>query len=162
MTDELKNPESFEPDTKEWEQQMEALQAAQKVYIQQAFKWLIDFVTSYFPEDQLAAEDVMTEVHFFHSVIEQGKPLGVLVYRFRKAQDKQAYYAEMREEVRAELGVPEVLFVDTETSRFEAPAALPEDGAIVEIPVETLSSRIRELREELKRRARLRDLRASL
>ena len=68
----------------------------------------------------------------------------------------------MAREVREELQVPEVMFVDTETSRFEAPAALPEGEPFVEMPADSLCGRIRELREELKRRVKLRSLRDSL
>lgn len=147
---------------KEMEEQLQAFQVSQQVYLEQTFKWLIDFVSSYFPEDQLAIEDVVTDIHFIHSVVEKGSPLGALVYRFRKVQDKKAYFEELREDYREGLGVPEVLFVDSETSRFEGPATLEAQEGIFEIPPEQLTAKMRELREELKRRAKIRQLRESL
>jgi hypothetical protein len=162
MVGDGKGPGGFEPDQEAWEEQLEALEAAQRVFVERHFKWLVDYVTSYFPEDSLAAEDVVTDVHFLHTVVEDGKPVGMLVYRFRKARDREAYFGEMAREMRKEWGVPEVLFVDTETPRFDAPAALPREGAHVEMPEEALCGRIRELREELKRRSKLRALRDSL
>ncbi len=146
----------------EMEAQMKAFQAAEQIYLEQSFKWLIDYVASYFPEDQLVVEDVVTDVHFIQSVVEGGKPLGALVYRFRKVQDKKAYFNDLREEYKEGLGVPEVLFVDSETQTFAAPAALDSESGIFEIPPKEITSKLRELREELKRRAKVRQLRESL
>lgn len=149
-------------DAQEWERQMRRLEEAQRVWIERHFRWLIDYVASYFPEDSLVAEDAVNDVHFLHSVVEGGTLLGYLVYRFRKGRDREAYYAEMARELAEDLGGAEVLFVDTETARFAAPEALPGEGSFVEIPEEALCGRIRDLREELKRRAKLRALRDSL
>ncbi len=162
MSTEGKGTGAFDPDQEGWEDQLEMLENAQRLFVERNFKWLIDHVTTYFPEDTLAVEDMVTDVHFIHTVAEAGKPVGVLVYRFRKARDRAAAYGELAREMATELGVPEVLFVDTETSRFAAPAALPEDAVFVELPEEALAGRIRELREELRRRARTRALRDSL
>lgn len=151
-----------EPGDASWDDQVEMIREAQRVYVERQFKWLIDYITAYFPEDKLVAEDVVTDVHFLHSVVEQGKMLGVLVYRLRKAPDKKAYFEEMAGEIREELGGAEVLFVDTETSRFQAPDPLPKGEPYVEIPAEGLTGRIRELRDELKSRAKMRSLRDSL
>ena len=146
----------------EMEEQLKAFQLSQQVYLENTLKWLIDFVASYFPEDQLAIRDLDLEVHFLHQVIEGGKPLGVLVYRFRKFVEKKDYFKEMAEDYREGLKLPEVLFVDTETSRFEAPKTLEGDDPFFEIPGEKLTGKMRELREELKRRSKIRQLRESL
>jgi len=146
----------------EMEEQLKAFQESQQIYLEQAFKWLIDFVASYFPEDQLAIEDVVTDIHFIHSVVEKGKSLGVLVYRFRKVQDKKAYFNELKEDYREGLKAPEVLFVDSETSQFQAPATLESEESVFEIPPDQLTGKMRELREELKRRVKLRQLRESV
>ncbi len=146
----------------EMEEQIKAFQQSQQVYLEQTFKWLIDFIASYFPEDQLAIRDMDLEVHFVHQVIEAGKPLGALVYRFRKFVDKKDYFKEMAGDYKEGLKLPEVLFVDTETSKFEPPESLEGDGPYVEMPGDKLTGKIRELREELKRRARLSLLRQSL
>ena len=146
----------------EMEEQLKAFQLSQQMYLEQTFKWLIDFIASYFPEDQLAIRDMDLEVHFVHQVIEQGKPLGALVYRFRKFVDKKDYFKVMAGDYQEGLKLPEVLFVDTETSKFEPPESLEGDEPFIEMPGEKLTGKIRELREELKRRARLRLLRQSL
>lgn len=144
------------------EEQLKAFQASQQAYLEETFRWLIEFVASYFPEDQLVARDLDLEVHFIHKVAEGGKPLGALVYRFRKFQDKREYFAEMSEDYREGLALPEVLFVDSESSKFEPSAApAPEEGYL-EIPPEKLTGRIRELREDLKSRAKVRRLRDSI
>ncbi|HTC19601.1 MAG TPA: hypothetical protein VK859_02060, partial [bacterium] len=90
----------------EMEEQLKAFQLSQQLYLEQTFKWLIDFVASYFPEDQLAIRDLDLEVHFIHQVIEGGKPLGVLVYRFRKFVEKKDYFKEMAEDYREGLKLP--------------------------------------------------------
>ncbi|HVM33313.1 MAG TPA: hypothetical protein VMU88_09290 [bacterium] len=157
-------PPDPEPTEAQVEANLRALQEAQQAFLEQSFKWLIDFVGSYFPEDQLALEDAVTDVHFLHRVVEGGKPLGALVYRFRKIQDKKAYFNDLAQDYREGLEVPEVLFVDSETADFAppAPGALEGDEALFEIPAAQLTAKLRELREELKRRARLRQLRESL
>ena len=160
--DEKNNPIQPELSRAEMEEQMKAFQAAEQIYLEQSFKWLIDFVASYFPEDQLVVEDVVTDVHFIQSVVEGGKPLGALVYRFRKVQDKKAYFTDLRDDYKEGLGVPEVLFVDSETAQFETPASLGSEDGIFEISAGHVTSKIRELREELKRRAKIRQLRESL
>lgn len=146
----------------EMEEQLKAFQHSQQVYLEQTFKWLIDFIASYFPEDQLAIRDMDLEVHFVHQVMEGGKPLGALVYRFRKFVDKKDYFKELSGDYQEGLKLPEVLFVDTETSRFDPPESLEGQEAYIEMPGDKLTGKIRELREELKRRARLRLLRQSL
>ncbi|HEY5039314.1 MAG TPA: hypothetical protein VIJ93_09610 [bacterium] len=151
-----------EPSEKEMEEQLEALRLSQQVYMEQSFKWLIEFVASYFPEDQLAMEDAMTDVHFIHTVVEGGKPLGALIYRFRKFQDKKAYFSEIEQDYREGLEVPEVLFVDSETSKFDPPASLEGEGNLFEIPAEKLTAKLKDLRGELKRRTKIRQLRDSL
>jgi hypothetical protein len=160
--DEKNIPAQPELSQAEMEEQMKAFQAAEQIYLEQSFKWLIDFVAGYFPEDQLVVEDVMTDVHFIQSVVEGGKPLGALVYRFRKVQDKKAYFGDLRDDYKEGLGVPEVLFVDSETAVFESPASLESEDGIFEISARHVTSKIRELREELKRRAKIRQLRESL
>jgi hypothetical protein len=146
----------------EMEERMKAFQAAEQIYLEQSFKWLIDFVASYFPEDQLVIEDVVTDVHFIQSVVEGGKSLGALVYRFRKVQDKKVYFNDLREDYKQGLGVPEVLFVDSETQVFAPPADLDNGDGVFEISPKDLTSKLRVLREELKRRAKVRQLRESL
>lgn len=160
----VQGPEGEEKELSEaeLEEQLKAFQKAQQVYLEQNFKWLIDFVASYFPEDELAIRDLDLEVHFIHRVVEGGKPLGALVYRFRKFSDKTDYFKEMAEDYREGLEVPEVLFVDSETSRFEAPQNLGEAGYYVEIPPDKLTGKIRELREDLKKKAKLRQLKESV
>ena len=153
--------DGFGPGDPFWEE-AEMLREAQRLYVERTFSWLIEYITSYFPEDRLAVEDVVNDVHFIHTVVSDGKVAGVLVYRFRKARDKKAYFEEMASEIREETQGAEVLFVDTETSRFEAPASLSGDDPFVEIPSEGLLRRIRELREGLKGRARMRSLRENL
>ena len=135
---------------------------AQRIYLQESFKWLIEFIASYFPEDQLALEDAITDVHFLHTVIESGKPLGALIYRFRKVSDKKTYFSEMEKDYLEGLGVPTLLFVDSETPHFEAPSNLQTTENFVEIPPDKLTGKIRELREDLKRRAKLKELRDSV
>ena len=125
------------------------------MYLEQTFKWLIDFVASYFPEDQLAIRDMDLEVHFIHKVIEGKKELGALIYRFRKFVNKKDYFADMGEDYRDNLELPEVMFVDSETSEFEPPKSLETDGNFLEIPPEKLTGKMRELREEIERRAKL-------
>jgi hypothetical protein len=160
--DEKNIPAQPELSEKEMEEQIQAFQASQQIYLEQSFKWLIEFVARYFPEDQLAIEDVVTDIHFIQSVVEGGKPLGALVYRFRKMQDKKAYFNDLREDYKEGLGVSEVLFVDSETPQFSAPASLENEDGIFEISPKDLTSKLRELREELKRRAKVRQLRESL
>ena len=108
----------------EMEEQFKAFQHSQQVYLEQTFKWLIDFIASYFPEDQLAIRDMDLEVHFVHQVKEAGKLLGALVYRFRKFVDKKDYFKELAGDYAEGLKLPEVLFVDTEISKFEPPESL--------------------------------------
>lgn len=150
------NPELGE---KELEEQLKAFQLSQQVYVEQTFKWLIDFIASYFPEDQLAIRDMDLEIHFVHQVMEGGKSLGALVYRFRKFVNKADYFKEMAEDYREGLELPEVHFVDTESTHFEE-SKMGEE--YTEIPPEKLTGRIRELREELKKRAKLRQLKESI
>jgi hypothetical protein len=159
---ETEGPESLSPEDKELAEQLKNLQAAQQAYLEQTFQWLIQFVASYFPEDQLAMEDAGSDVHFLHMVTEGGERLGALVYRFPKIPDKKAYFSEIEEEYRKGLEVPEVLFVDSETSKFNVPDTLESGELFVEIPSEKLTGKIRELREELKRRGRIRQLRDSI
>jgi hypothetical protein len=102
------------------------------------------------------------EVHFVHRVMETEKSLGALVYRFRKFADKKEYFKEMAEDYREGLEVPEVFFVDSETSGFEAPKTLEIQESYIEIPPEKLLANIRELREGLKKRSKLRQLKESL
>jgi len=147
---------------KEMQEQIEKIQEQQKMFLEREFGWLINFVASYFPEDKLALEDALSDVHFIHLVVEGGKPQGALVYRFPKVLDKTAYFQEIGEEYREGLGVPEVLFVDSQTAKFEPSASLEGEGNLLEIPHEKLTGKIRDLREELKRRTRLRQLRESL
>jgi len=147
---------------KEMQEQIAQLQEQQKIFLEKEFGWLIDFVASYFPEDKLALEDALSDIHFIHLVVEGGKPLGALVYRFPKVLDKAGYFEEIGEEYREGLEVPEVLFVDSQTGKFEAPSSVEGEGNLLEIPHEKLTGKIRELREELKRRGRLRQLRESL
>jgi hypothetical protein len=152
------NPELSE---KELEEQLRVFQQAQQAYVEQAFKWLIDFVASYFPEDQLAIRDMDLELHFVHRVVEGGKTLGALVYRFRKFVNKADYFKEMAEDYKEGLEIPDVFFVDTESAKFEEPKTI--DGVdYAEIPPEKLTGRIRELREDLKKRAKLRQLKESV
>ena len=154
--------EGHEMTDQEMEEQFKAFQLSQQVYLQQNFKWLIDFVGSYFPEDELIVRDLDLEVHFVHRVLEGGKPLGALVYRFRKFIDKKEYFKEMGQDYLEGLEVPDILFVDSETSKFEEPKVLESGDNFVEMPPEKLNGRIRELREELKKRAKMRQLRESL
>lgn len=153
--------EGQELDEKELEERLKEFQQAQQLYIEQAFKWLIDFVSSYFPEDQLAIRDMDLELHFIHRVVEGGKTLGAMVYRFRKFINKGEYFKEMAEDYKEGLALPEVFFVDTESSKFEEPK-MEEGVDFTEIPPEKLTGRIRELREDLKKRAKLRQLKESL
>jgi hypothetical protein len=162
----MKNPSADMPEQpmteKEMEEQLQQIQAQQSEFLRRQFSWLIDFVASYFSEDKLALEDALSDVHFIHLVVEGGKPLGALIYRFPKVLDKAAYFKEIGEDYREGLEVPEVLFVDSQTTRFEPPASFEVEGNLLEIPHEKLTGKIRELREELKRRGRLRQLRESL
>jgi hypothetical protein len=155
-------PAEGEWDEKEMEEQLQALRESQRLYLEKSFQWLIDFVGSYFPEDRLAIRDMDLEVHFVHSVAESGKVLGALVYRFRKFRDKKEYFREMAEDYREGLELPEVLFVDSETSDFSVPEAPEFKDNFIEIPEERLTGRIRVLREELKKRAKVRQLRQGL
>ncbi len=147
---------------KEMEEQLKAYQFSQQAYVEQTFKWLIDFVSSYFPEDQLAIRDVDLEVHFIHRAMEGGKTLGALVYRFRKFVNKGDYFKEIAEDYREGLELPDVFFVDTESSKFEESKTSESGGDYTEIPPEKLTGRIRELREDLKNRAKLRQLKESV
>jgi Fic family protein len=162
MQPEADESKELTQEEKEFAEQLKAIQESEQAYLTQAFKWLIEFVASYFPEDQLALEDAGSDVHFIHMVRENGKLAGVLVYRFRKIPDKKAYFSEIEEEYRTELEAPEVLFVDSETSQFSPPETLESQENFTEIPPEKLTGKIRELREELKRRSRIRQLRESL
>ncbi len=154
--------ESPELSEKELEEQLEAFQQAQQLYVEEAFKWLIDFVANYFPDDQLAIRDMDLEIHFVHRVVDAGKTLGALVYRFRKFIHKADYFKEMAEDYKEGLELPEVFFVDTESSKFEEPKTEEDGTDFTEIPPEKLTGRIRELREDLKKRAKLRQLKESL
>jgi hypothetical protein len=156
------NHEGPELSEAEMEEQFKAFQHSQQVYLEQTFKWLIDFIASYFPEDQLAIRDMDLEVHFVHQVKDGGKLLGALIYRFRKFVDKKDYFKEIAKDYEDGLKLPEVLFVDTETSKFEPPENLEGEEPYIEMPGDKLTGKIREMREELKRRARLRLLRQSL
>jgi hypothetical protein len=151
MTKEPTGAEGQNMDEKELEEQLKAFQLSQQVYLEQTFKWLIDFVSSYFPEDELAIRD-----------IEGGKPLGALVYRFRKFPNKKEYFEEMGEDYREGLELPEVLFVDSETAKFEVPTTLEVEDNFLEIPPDKLTGKMKDLREDLKRRAKVRQLRDSL
>jgi hypothetical protein len=162
VDDHSNQPIEREMSEKEMEEQMRAFQESQQMYLEQNFKWVIDFVASYFPEDQLAIRDMDLEVHFIHKVIEGGKELGALIYRFRKFVNKKDYFADMGEDYQASLVLPEVLFIDSETSTFEPPKSLETEENFLEIPPEKLTGKMRELREEIKRRAKLRQLRESL
>lgn len=163
MASEAKNgQENPELSEKELEEQLKAFQHAQQLYVEQAFKWLIDFVSSYFPEDQLAIRDMDLEIHFVHRVVEGGHTLGALVYRFRKFINKADYFKEMAEDYKEGLELPDVFFVDTESSKFEEPKTAEEGMDFTEIPPEKLTGRIRDLREDLKKRAKLRQLKESL
>ena len=162
MVDAPRGPEGQPLNEKEMEEQFRAFQAAQQAYLEETFKWLIDHVASYFPEDQLAIRDMELEVHFVHRVMEAGKPLGALVYRFRKFTDKKDYFKEMAEDYQEGLGVSDILFVDSETYKFEAPKTLEGTEEFFEIPMDKLTGQIRELREALKARAKLRKLKESL
>src|SRR5579872_3849494 len=142
-------PADRELTEKEIEEQLQAFQESQQMYLEQTFKWLIDFVSSYFPEDQLAIRDMDLEVHFVHKVIENKKELGALIYRFRKFVNKKDYFAEMGEDYRENLELPEVMFVDSETSGFEPPKSLETEENFLEIPPEKLTGKMRELREEI-------------
>ncbi len=155
-------PVERELSEKEMEEQIQAFQASQQIYLEETFKWLIDYVSSYFPEDQLAIRDMDMEIHFVHKVIEGGQTLGALVYRFRKFVNKKDYFAEMGEDYREGLEIPEVLFVDSETSQFAAPENFRAEENFLEIPPEKLTGKIRELREDLKRRIKVRQLRESI
>ncbi len=156
---EEENPQLSE---KELEERLQAFQNAQQIYVEQTFQWLIDFVASYFPEDQLAIRDMDLEIHFIHRVVEGGKSLGALVYRFRKFVNKADYFKEMSEDYQEGLELPEIYFVDTESSKFEESKAGAADEVYAEIPPDKLTGRIRELREELKKRAKLRQLKGSV
>lgn len=154
--------EHEELDQKEMEARLKAFQESQQLYIEQNFKWLIEFVTSFFPEDQLVVRDMDLEIHFVHKVVEGGKEIGALVYRFRKFTNKKQYFGEMAEDYREGLELPEILFVDSETSAFEPPKTLESEESFIEMPPEKLTGKMRELREEIKRRAKIRQLRQSL
>jgi hypothetical protein len=150
------------PEEKQYVERMKQAQEMEQAYLRQTFKWLIDYVTSYFPEDQLAMEDQGNDVHFIHVVVEKGAPLGVLVHRLPKFPDKKEMYKALSEDYREQLKVPEVLFVDSETGNFSDAPIAEGDSEYYEVPAEKLTSHLRELREELKRRGRLRQLRESL
>jgi hypothetical protein len=155
-------PEERDAGGKELEEQLKAFQLSQQAYLEENFHWLIEAVTGRFPEDQLAIRDLEMEVHFVHRVMESGRPLGALVYRFRKFTDKKEYFEEMGMDYQESLELPLVLFVDSETSRFAAPASVESEGNYLEVPPEQLAAKIAELREELKRRGRLQELRKGL
>jgi hypothetical protein len=162
MTMDGAGPEEQNLSEAELAAQLKAFQLSQQIYLEETFKWLIDFVASYFAEDELAIRDMELEVHFVHKVMENGKPLGALVYRFRKFLNKKEYFADMGEDYRAGLELPEVLFVDSETSQFNSPETLEMEDNFIEMPQDKLTGKIRELREELKRRVRIKKLRESL
>jgi hypothetical protein len=162
MPEELNVPKGEVPGQKEYDEQLKAIQEAQRIYLEQSFKWLIEFISSYFPEDRLAIEDAITDVQFIHAVMENGKPLGALIYRFRKVMDKKIYFSEIEKDYLEGLEVPAVIFVDSETSKFEPTPNLQTGDNFVEIPPEKLTGRIRELREELKTRAKLKELKETL
>jgi hypothetical protein len=150
------------PEERQYVERLKQAQAMEQAYLQQAFKWLIDYVAAYFPEDQLAMEDQGNDIHFIQVVVEKGAPLGVLVHRLPKFPDKKEVYKALAEDYREQLKVPEVLFVDSQTGQFPDVAIAEGDEAYYEVPTEKLTSRMLELREELKRRGRLRQLRESL
>jgi len=150
------------PEERQYVERLKKAQEMEHAYLQQAFKWLIDYVTSYFPEDQLAMEDQGNDIHFIQVVVEKGVPLGVLVHRLPKFRDKKEVYKALADDYREQLKVPEVLFVDSETGNFPDTPLAEGDSDYYEVPAEKLTSRLRELREELKRRGRLRQLRESL
>lgn len=154
--------DGHEMSEKEMEERMKAFQEAQQRYLQETFRWLIEFVTSYFPQDRLVVRDMDLEVHFVHEVSEGGKPVGALVYRMRKFQDKAQYFREMAQDYREGLGLKEVMFVDTESSKFEAPASLETQDPYWEMPQEKLTGKIREMREMLVAKAKLSSLRDSV
>ena len=162
MADAPKVPEGQPLNEKEMEEQFRAFQAAQQAYLEESFKWLIDHVAKYFPGDQLAIRDMELEVHFVHRVMEEGKPVGALVYRFRKFTDKKDYFKEMAEDYQEGLGLSDVLFVDSESYKFEAPSKIEGNEEFLEIPMDKLTGQIKELRESLKTRAKLRKLKDSL
>lgn len=161
MTEPNLGPDEVELTEEEMEKRLQAFQASQQLFLEQNFKWLIEYVGSYFPKDQLALRDMDLEVHFIHKVVEDGKELGALVYRFRKFTDKKEYFSHMAEEYREGLGLSEALFVDSETSKFQS-SGKPGEDPYLEIPPDQLTGRIRELREALISRAKLRNLRESL
>jgi len=162
MTKEPTGAEGQNMDEKEMEEQLKAFQLSQQVYLEETFKWLIDYVSSYFLEDQLAIRDMDLEIHFVHKVIEGGKTLGALVYRFRKFPNKKEYFEEMGADYREGLELPEVLFVDSETAKFEVPQTLEVEDNFLEIPPDKLTGKNKDLREDLKRRVKVRQLRDSL
>jgi hypothetical protein len=162
MPEDLNVPQGEIPGRKEYDEQLKAIQEAQRVYLEQSFKWLIEFIASYFPEDRLAIEDAITDVQFIHAVMENGKPLGALIYRFRKVMDKKNYFTEIEKDYLEGLEVPTIIFVDSETSKFEPAASLQTGDNFIEIPPDKLTGRIRELREELKRKAKLKALKETL
>ena len=162
MAGEPKGNKNDVPGQKEYEEQLKAIQEAQRIYLEQSFKWLIEFIGSYFPEDKLAIEDAITDVQFIHAVMENGKPLGALIYRFRKVMDKKTYFSGIEKDYLEGLEVPAIIFVDSETAKFEPTSNLQTDGNFVEIPPDKLTGRIRELREELKRRSKLKELKETL
>jgi hypothetical protein len=162
MPEDLNVPKGEVPGQKEYEDQIKAIQEAQRIYLEQSFKWLIEFIGSYFPEDKLAIEDAITDVQFIHAVMENGKPLGALIYRFRKVMDKKIYFSEIEKDYLEGLEVPAIIFVDSETTKFEPASNLQTGGNFVEIPPDKLTGRIRELREELKRRSKLKELKETL
>jgi hypothetical protein len=148
------------PEERQYLERMKQAQAMEQAYLQQAFKWFIDYVSSFFPEDQL--EDQGNDIHFIQVVVEAGVPQGVLVHRLPKFPDKKEVYKALADDYREQLKVPEVLFVDTSTpSISDAPIAEGEMD-YYEVPTEKLTAHMSELRDELKRRARLRRLRESL
>lgn len=150
------------PEEKQFMERMKQAQAMEQAYLQQTFKWLIEYVATYFPEDQLAMEDQGSDVHFLQVVVENGQPEGVLVFRLPKFPDKKEMYKALVEDYREQLKVPEVLFVDAETSAIPDAPITESDAPYYEVGSDKLTGKLRELREELKRRARLRRLRESL
>jgi hypothetical protein len=155
---------SHEPELteKEMEERLKAFQEAQQIYLEETFGWLIEYVSSYFPQDRLVARDMDLDVHFVHEVSEGGKPIGALVYRLRKFQNKAEYFKEIAKDYQEGLGIPEVIFVDTESTKFEAPNSFETKDDFWEMPQEKLTSKIREMREVLVGKAKLKSLRDSL
>jgi hypothetical protein len=161
MEDGAAAPE-MSPEEREFMERMRQAQAMEQAYLRETFKWLIEHVARYFPDDQLAMEDQGSDVNFLQVVVENGEPSGVLVYRLPKFPNKKEMYQALAEDYREQLKVPEVLFVDTETDRVPDAPIEEGDAVYYEVAADKLTTRLAALRDELKRRARLRKLRESL